>query len=427
MFPRNYWYVGAYSDEVTTRPLGRVLLGEPVVLFRTESGEAAALADRCAHRLLPLSMGKVTGDVIQCHYHALEFDRAGACVRIPGQERIPPKMKVRSYPVVERDGHVFVWMGEAEDADPSRVPEFFGMLFRDGWSAAKVHRHVRGHYQLVIDNLLDLSHLATVHASTVGSMHVADLADVETERDGDRVKVSRWTMDVPAAEPAEGRRRRHVLHPAQDAHRVSVLDGLHPGGLGDFGTPGGRPVDVGEVGEVEQVVDDELDVGVQTELDVADPQSWTVQYAVVGNRRRVCLLGITHPDPQEAVPFHERVGPNADSGRNARLSGDFRASARAVVLKPVVAALDRVADKAAQRQGHPPMGATVLQGDRRSVLRAEHDDGLVQEGPREELPPQFAREACRVPMVLQKHAPAGEGNGPERIPHSRERWEPPGS
>ena len=199
MFLRNYWYVGAYSDEVTCEPMGRVLLGEPVVLFRTQDGKAVALEDRCAHRLLPLSMGKVIGDVIQCHYHALEFDDTGACVRIPGQERIPPQMKVKSYPVVERDNCVFVWMGEAGDADESEAPEFFGMLFQDGWSVTKVHCHVQGHYQLVIDNLLDLSHLATVHASTVGSMHVADLADVETERDGDRVKVSRWTMDVPAA------------------------------------------------------------------------------------------------------------------------------------------------------------------------------------------------------------------------------------
>ena len=199
MFLRNYWYVGAYSDEVTCQPMGRVLLGEPVVLFRTQDGKAVALEDRCAHRLLPLSMGKVIGDVIQCHYHALEFDDTGACVRIPGQERIPPQMKVKSYPVVERDNCVFVWMGEAGDADESEAPEFFGMLFQDGWSVTKVHCHVQGHYQLVIDNLLDLSHLATVHASTVGSMHVADLADVETERDGDRVKVSRWTMDVPAA------------------------------------------------------------------------------------------------------------------------------------------------------------------------------------------------------------------------------------
>jgi len=199
MFLRNYWYVGAYSDEVTHEPLSRVLLGEPVVLFRTKSGAPVALEDRCAHRLLPLSMGKVIGDAIQCHYHALEFDGTGACVRIPGQERIPPQMKVKSYPVFERDNCLFIWMGSSEDADEAKVPEIFGKLFQEGWGNTKLHCRVEGNYQLVIDNLLDLSHLATVHASTVGSMHVADMAQVETGRDGDRVKVSRWTMDVPAA------------------------------------------------------------------------------------------------------------------------------------------------------------------------------------------------------------------------------------
>ena len=114
MFLRNYWYVGAYADEVTREPLGRVLLGEPVVFYRTEVGLPVALEDRCAHRLLPLSMGKVIGDAIQCHYHALEYDSSGACVRIPGQDRIPPQMKVKNYPVVERDNCIFVWMGDVE-------------------------------------------------------------------------------------------------------------------------------------------------------------------------------------------------------------------------------------------------------------------------------------------------------------------------
>ena len=199
MFLKNYWYVAAYSDEVGREPLGRVLLGEPVVLYRTEAGAPVALEDRCAHRRLPLSMGKVIGDTIQCHYHALEDDCTGACVKIPGQDRIAPQMKVKSYPVVDRDNCIFVWMGDVADADELDIPSHFGMLMQEGWGTTKVHCHVQGHYQLVIDNLLDLSHLATVHASTVGSMHVADLASVETERDGDNITVSRWTMDVPAA------------------------------------------------------------------------------------------------------------------------------------------------------------------------------------------------------------------------------------
>lgn len=79
-------------------------------------------------------------------------------------------------------------------------------------------------------------------------------------------------IDVPlvAAELAEGRCRRHVLHPAEDAHRVPVPDDLHVSGLGNLRTPGGRSVNVGKVGEIQQVVDDELDMRIHVELDIAD-------------------------------------------------------------------------------------------------------------------------------------------------------------
>src|SRR5580700_1033014 len=101
MFLRNHWYVAAAEEEVAGRPLGRTILGEPVVLFRTEDGTPVALEDRCAHRRLPLSMGKMVGNELQCHYHGLRFDRTGQCVRVPGQDLIPPSARVRSYPLVE--------------------------------------------------------------------------------------------------------------------------------------------------------------------------------------------------------------------------------------------------------------------------------------------------------------------------------------
>ena len=91
MFMRNCWYVAAWDDEIGGEtPLGRTLLGEPVVLFRAADGTAAALEDRCCHRHLPLSLGKVVGDNLQCGYHGLEFDTSGDCVLVPGQTQVPP-------------------------------------------------------------------------------------------------------------------------------------------------------------------------------------------------------------------------------------------------------------------------------------------------------------------------------------------------
>src|ERR1700719_3457540 len=124
MFLRNYWYVAAAEEEVLQRPLGRTILGEPVVLFRTEDGTPGALEDRCAHRRLPLSMGKIIGDALQCHYHGLRFDRAGQCVRVPGQDLIPPQARVRSYPLVERYRWLWIWMGDPAHADPDQITDF---------------------------------------------------------------------------------------------------------------------------------------------------------------------------------------------------------------------------------------------------------------------------------------------------------------
>ena len=199
MFLRNYWYVATWARDLGRKPLARIMLNEPVVLFRKQDGTPVALEDRCIHRRLPLSMGRLIGDEIQCHYHGLVFDGTGTCVKIPGQERIPPSARVKSYPVVERNQCVFVWMGDADAPDTSRLPTHFGVLDNEGWTTSLVYRPVQCNFQLINDNLLDLSHLATVHASTVGTAHVADLADVEAERDGNHVKVSRWTTDAPAA------------------------------------------------------------------------------------------------------------------------------------------------------------------------------------------------------------------------------------
>ena len=107
MFLRNYWYVAALDEEVRDRPLGRMILGEPVVLFRSGDGALHAFEDRCPHRQLPLSMGKVVGDALQCYYHGLRFDGSGQCVRVPGQDHIPPKAQVRTYPVIER--YRWIW------------------------------------------------------------------------------------------------------------------------------------------------------------------------------------------------------------------------------------------------------------------------------------------------------------------------------
>ncbi len=197
MFLRNFWYVAASGDELGRRTFGRMILGEPIVFYRLEDGTPVALEDRCAHRQLPLSMGKLAGDTLQCHYHGLRYDRTGACVKVPGQDAIPRTARVRSYPVVERYHWIWIWMGDPALADPARITDFH--WFDDpGWGAKNQYLYVKGNWQLIVDNLLDLSHLAFVHETTIGNAAVADKASVKVERTDDNVLVTRWIIDAPA-------------------------------------------------------------------------------------------------------------------------------------------------------------------------------------------------------------------------------------
>lgn len=197
MFLRNYWYVAASDAEVGRNPLRRTILGEPIVFFRLEDGTPVAFEDRCAHRHLPLSMGKLVGDHLQCHYHGLRFDQTGRCVRIPGQDKIPPTAKVRTYPVVERYKWIWLWMGDPTLADGSNITDFH-WLDDPNWGAKSSYLHVKANWQLVVDNLLDLTHLAFVHESTIGNSALAERANVKVTRAPNNVVVTRWIIDQPA-------------------------------------------------------------------------------------------------------------------------------------------------------------------------------------------------------------------------------------
>jgi vanillate O-demethylase monooxygenase subunit len=198
MFIRNAWYIAAWADELAQKPLARRLLGEPVVLFRDRTGRAAAIADRCCHRATPLSLGEVVEQGLRCGYHGLVFDGAGRCVHIPGQERIPERAAVPSYPLVERDHFLWVWMGEAASADPARIPDASHHNDIAHWPERHDKLHIKGSYLLMVDNLMDLTHLGYVHARTIGgnpSQHVdATMTTVPTENG---LRFTRWMLQSP--------------------------------------------------------------------------------------------------------------------------------------------------------------------------------------------------------------------------------------
>jgi phenylpropionate dioxygenase-like ring-hydroxylating dioxygenase large terminal subunit len=182
MYLRNAWYVAATSTEVSAdNPLARTILNEPVVLFRTSGVQGAtALEDRCNHRGAPLSLGFTCETGIVCGYHGLVFDRQGKCIGIPGQEHIPERARVRAYPLVERSGFCWLWMGEPQRADERLIPTIPRFTPEDDERPRFLHgvMHVKAGYSLVLENLMDLTHLAFVHRKTIGG-HQEDHSGAE--------------------------------------------------------------------------------------------------------------------------------------------------------------------------------------------------------------------------------------------------------
>jgi len=199
LFLRNHWYVAAWRDEVGRKPLARVVLGDYLVLFRTEDGRAVALENRCPHRNLPLSEGRLIGDTLECGYHGMVFDCRGACTHLPGAPQPPAWARVKAYPVIERRGWVMVWMGDPARADESAAPDYNVRLDDPAWFSLKGYINVRCGYRLILDNLLDLSHLAYVHGSTTGNRALAEQATITAEVEESRVRVTRWMSDIPPA------------------------------------------------------------------------------------------------------------------------------------------------------------------------------------------------------------------------------------
>ena len=194
-FVRNAWYPAAWSREIKQTVEARRILDEPVCLWRGASGTVFALDDACPHRLSPLSCGKVKGDAVECGYHGMTFAGTGHCIRIPGQDTIPNRAHIRAYPIVERYGLAWIWMGDPAAADPAqiyRIPDYdnpdYDVLEGDALA-------IGCNYLSLADNLCDPAHVSFVHLSSLGGPSGENIP-VHTERTGPRKLVTwRWTLD----------------------------------------------------------------------------------------------------------------------------------------------------------------------------------------------------------------------------------------
>jgi phenylpropionate dioxygenase-like ring-hydroxylating dioxygenase large terminal subunit len=189
---RKAWYVAAWAHEIAAeRPAGVCILNEPIVIWRNAARELRAFEDRCIHRVAPLSLGRCEGERLRCMYHGLLCDRADRAVEIPGQERVPNSLRVRTYPVVERYGWVWVWMGDPAATDEGLIPPMIG----------KDHpNYIIGHGQLdyaaearlIHENLLDLSHVSFLHAGSSGASETRAKERPQVTEHERSVRIERW-------------------------------------------------------------------------------------------------------------------------------------------------------------------------------------------------------------------------------------------
>jgi vanillate O-demethylase monooxygenase subunit len=247
MFLRNVWYPAAWEREIGQSPYAARLLGEEVAIFRRGDGSYAAMEDACPHRKLPLSMGRVKDDELECGYHGLTFDCSGLCVKAPTNNGVVPDVRLRTYPVQARYGLVWMWMGDSALADPAKI--FHVEHWDDpAWGTTTGDDMVIDcNYLLITDNLLDPSHVAWVHPSSFAGQGSDDTPMETTVReDGgpeDGVTVWRWMMDTPAAPfyapylPFEGNTDRKQQYEVRYPSLCLVKAFFSPAGTGGENQP----------------------------------------------------------------------------------------------------------------------------------------------------------------------------------------------
>jgi len=195
MFLKNEWYVACRVDEITDKPFGRKICNEAMVFFRGPENALSAVEDFCPHRGAPLSLGRVCNGQLVCGYHGLTMGCDGHTVSMPGHN-VRGFEPVKSFPVIERYGFVWVWPGDASKADPNKMP-VFEWFENPAWAYGGGHYHIACDYRLMIDNLMDLTHETYVHATSIGQTEI-DETPSRTVTEGNSIITSRFMEGINA-------------------------------------------------------------------------------------------------------------------------------------------------------------------------------------------------------------------------------------
>ncbi|HXG52532.1 MAG TPA: aromatic ring-hydroxylating dioxygenase subunit alpha [candidate division Zixibacteria bacterium] len=182
-----FWYIGAESRELESRPLAATIMGERLVFFRAGDGSPRALLDRCAHRGMALSRGRVRRDGLECPYHGWRYDGDGRCLEVPAlaDGAPPPRASVRAFPCAERDGYIWVYMG---NCPPSSSPPHLDGAGEPGWTTFRMKTRFQAGVLACLENFLDCPHTVYVHRGWFRNSRPRP-ARARVERYSDRVLV----------------------------------------------------------------------------------------------------------------------------------------------------------------------------------------------------------------------------------------------
>ncbi|HSK61232.1 MAG TPA: aromatic ring-hydroxylating dioxygenase subunit alpha [Actinomycetospora sp.] len=215
-----FWYPLAFSTAVRDRPTRVDALGRRLVLWRARSGSVSALSDVCVHRGGSLSGGRIVDGTVTCPYHGWAYRADGTCARIPAHpgRPVPPRARVDAYPVRERYGIVWGFLGRTpEDGDRPPLPEW-PEAEETGWRRTQGTFRWSAHYTRVVEGGLDFSHAPFVHASSFGAgldPAVADFAVTTTPWSGaahdDDLGGLSWHLPSSTRTDLRLGRRRHVI------------------------------------------------------------------------------------------------------------------------------------------------------------------------------------------------------------------------
>jgi phenylpropionate dioxygenase-like ring-hydroxylating dioxygenase large terminal subunit len=236
---RNSWYVAAKSNEVSRDIISRRLLGIDVALYRTLAGDVVAVRNRCPHRSFPLAKGKLEGDVLVCGYHGMQFDPSGRCVNMPAMPIVPTNANVRSFPTSERNPLIWIWMGDPDLADESKIPDT-AWLNDAQWKSVGDGFYLKSDYVSMHENLLDQTHFPFLHPGAIGTPEYAR-SKLKVRQEGDIVIIDRELRNSPppgvygvptglTGKPVDRFSEARFVSPALHTAYARIVDNHDPSG-----------------------------------------------------------------------------------------------------------------------------------------------------------------------------------------------------